>query len=205
MLSAGGNQIYHYRANPVVFDLDQDGLKDLVVGDNSGMVFFYKNVGTNAVPVFNATFDTLKTQGGTIIDAYYGSRINFVDWTEDGDPDMLISGYDGNVQLYENSMIGVEEQKGWPVVVDLSISPNPVVDRTVLKYSLDASTHVSVRVYSADGRLVTTLIDRQHGPGSHQFVWNIFDKGGGTLPAGIYLLRFDAGTATDIQRIVIIH
>lgn len=205
MLNAGGSQIYHYRANPVVFDLDRDGLKDLIVGDNSGMVFFYTNVGTNAAPVFNATYDTLKTQGGTIIDANYGSRINFVDWTEDGDHDMLISGYDGYVQLYENNTIGVEEQQGCPVVIELIISPNPLVDRAVMKYTLDASAHVRVRVYSADGRLVTTLIDQRQGPGNYQFVWNPFDRSGGTLPAGIYLVKFDAGTETNTQRVLIIH
>jgi len=32
IIYSNGKPIYHYRVNPRVFDLDQDGLKDLIVG-----------------------------------------------------------------------------------------------------------------------------------------------------------------------------
>jgi uncharacterized protein (DUF2141 family) len=43
---------------PVVYDWDNDGKKDLLAGyndpgDNYGYIRFYKNVGTDASPVFN--------------------------------------------------------------------------------------------------------------------------------------------------------
>lgn len=43
---------------PTVYDWDSDGTKDLIVGrrdavDTKGYVSFYRNIGTDAAPVFN--------------------------------------------------------------------------------------------------------------------------------------------------------
>lgn len=203
VLQAGGNDIYRYRANPRIFDLDQDGLKDLVVGDNTGQVFFYKNVGTNAAPSFDAAYEALKTKYGTVIDANYGSRFHFVDWTMDGDFDMLISGYDGYVQLYENTTLGVDELHDEYLANDFDVYPNPVADRAVLRYSLNKSTLVRAQVYSADGRHVTTLINQYQEPGNHQFVWNVSDET--EIPTGIYFITFDTDSEQHSQRILVIH
>jgi hypothetical protein len=40
---------------PIVYDLDNDGLQDLVVGERSGNINFFKNTGTPANPVFSAS------------------------------------------------------------------------------------------------------------------------------------------------------
>lgn len=41
-------------AFPTVIDLDKDGLKDLMVGEyrNGGEIYFYKNIGTEAIPKY---------------------------------------------------------------------------------------------------------------------------------------------------------
>jgi len=41
------------RAAPRVFDWNYDGLKDILVGEYEGYVYFLQNVGTNAAPVFD--------------------------------------------------------------------------------------------------------------------------------------------------------
>ncbi|MEO0226227.1 MAG: T9SS type A sorting domain-containing protein, partial [candidate division WOR-3 bacterium] len=185
VIYAGGSQLYIYRANPTVYDLDRDGLKDLVIGNDDGCVYFYKNVGTNANPVFTAARETLRTVDGTIIDAYYGSRINFVDWRGDGDLDMLISGYDGYVQLYENATVEIETGEAKDLVTsDFRVTPNPVMDRAVISYTLVNRSPVELKIYSTDGRLITTLLNRYEDAGAHRFIWNIKND----LPAGVYLL-----------------
>jgi hypothetical protein len=39
---------------PAIFDLDQDGLRDLIVGNTSGKLNFYKNTGSFTIPQFSS-------------------------------------------------------------------------------------------------------------------------------------------------------
>jgi hypothetical protein len=40
-------------AAPTIFDFDNDGLQDLIVGTYKGEFRFYKNTGTKKIPVYN--------------------------------------------------------------------------------------------------------------------------------------------------------
>jgi len=204
VISAGGSQIYQYRVTPRIFDLDRDGLKDLVVGQGDALVFFYRNVGTNAAPVFNAAYDTLKTTNGLPINAYYGSRIYLADWRGDNDPDLLISGYDGYVELYENAtIVSVEESNGSTLVSTFRLLPNPVTDRVALVYSLTKQATVHTVVYSADGRMVAALIDRNDATGDHQITWDLTDDSSNKIPSGVYFIRFTAGSEQHTERLTV--
>lgn len=70
-------------AAPAVVDFDGDGAKDLVVGDAAGDVYLYHNVGSDAVPQFDAAQKLLTVQGGAVP--------FFADWNGDGQPDLLVS------------------------------------------------------------------------------------------------------------------
>lgn len=176
-------------------------MKDLIVGNNDGNVYFYKNIGTNAAPVFGAACETLKTITNTVINAYYGSRINFVDWRGDGDIDLLISGYDGWVQLYENATLEIENEKENSLVTNgIKIAPNPARSKAVINYALRNRALVDVSVYSADGRLVARPFNLYADAGSHQLTWNV-----NNLPAGVYIVQLKAGDTITSSRIVIAH
>jgi hypothetical protein len=207
LINAGASPIYIYRVNPVVYDLDTDGLKDLIVGNDNGQVYFYKNVGTNAAPQFNTTRDTLKTIHGVVIDANAGSRVHFVDWTGDGDLDMLISGFDGFVQLYENNTItGIEEgEKQTIFVAGPDITPNPTTESALFAYSLETPAHVRIDIYSIDGRLIATPINQSESNGQHQFTWQARDAQGRKLPAGIYLVRLTAKSEMKTKSLIVTH
>lgn len=205
VMTAGASQIYRYRVNPRIYDLEQDGLKDLILGNDDGRVYFYKNVGTNANPVFNSSYDTLKTRNGTIIDAYYGSRFHIADWTDDGDPDMLISGYYGYIGLYENSVTGIREEYTKKLAKTLTITPNPVNNKAIFKYSLNRQTFVQINIYSADGRLIASPISRNKEKGDQQFTWNVCDDNDRGLPAGVYFIELKTGTEIITHRITVVR
>lgn len=204
---AGSNQLYMYRINPVVYDLDTDGLKDLIIGNDDGRVYFFRNVGTNAAPIFNANYDTLRTENGLAIDADNGSRIHFVDWRGDGDLDLVISGLNGYVQVYENNAsTGIEVGEKQAIFIQgPSITPNPMTKTALIAYSLQSTAHVRIDVYSVNGRLVATPVNQFETGGQHQFVWNAHDTQGRILPVGIYLMHLTADSETSTKSIVLMR
>jgi hypothetical protein len=90
------------RSSPVVMDLDGDGKKDLLSGNTDGMILFYKNTGTNSLPMF-AGYSPVQSLGQPIdLAGSFRSRPSVCCWTgdEDGYWDLLIGYGDGKVHLY---------------------------------------------------------------------------------------------------------
>ena len=98
MLGAGGVLDYGSRSGPVIVDFDNDGLKDLVSGDINGKVYWCKNTGTNANPYLTVPEELML--GASPIMTQSTSRIDVVDWNQDGEFDLLVGNYDSRVQLY---------------------------------------------------------------------------------------------------------
>jgi WD40 repeat protein len=95
------------RSSPVIMDFDGDGKKDLLTGNTDGMIFFYKNVGTESLPLFSGY--TLVQSNGQAIDlaGSYRSRPFVGHWTgqsnfgpKDGYWDLLVGYGDGKIHLF---------------------------------------------------------------------------------------------------------
>jgi hypothetical protein len=89
------------RSGPNVVDLDGDGLKDLVSGDMTGKVYFFKNIGTNAVPVLEQMVALLN--GTQQIQLTSTSRVTTIDWDNNGQLDMVVGNYDAILQRFMRS------------------------------------------------------------------------------------------------------
>lgn len=100
-------------AFPTLHDIDGDGLIDLIVGNynyydsTGGRLAFYKNTGTQTMPVF-----TLITRNFANVPGYNLSAGNlpsmaivptFGDLDNDGDADMIIGDLDGNIHYFQNN------------------------------------------------------------------------------------------------------
>ncbi len=69
--------------------------------------------------------------------------------------------------------------------------PNPFNPQTRIEYSLVEPGHASLRVYSAAGALVRTLVDRNYATaGNYSARWDGRDDAGSRLASGIYFYRF---------------
>jgi hypothetical protein len=204
VVQANGNDIYLYRANPRVFDLDQDGLKDLIVGADNGMLHYFKNIGTNANPLFGS-YEYLRREDNTIIDAYYGSRFCFTDWYGDGDIDILISGYYGYIEYYENATIGINEHENSIPIEHFSVAPVPAKDKVTFSYSVQKTAEVRVDIYSSEGRFVATPVNGSDNAGEQSITWTLQDSRGNKLAAGVYFARISTGNHVMSARILVLN
>lgn len=82
-------------STPSFGDLNGDGLLDLVIGEASGTINLYKNVGTKTSPKFELISDNFQN-----IKVPRRSAPTLVDFDHDGKLDMLIGSGDGEVQLW---------------------------------------------------------------------------------------------------------
>jgi TolB-like protein len=94
------------RAAPVVADWNEDGKKDLILGNGSGEIFLYLNVGTNQQPAFGKP---IKLNGGKL-DVGSNSSPEVVDWDGDGKKDLVIGNSDGEIRVYLNKGTNHEPQ-----------------------------------------------------------------------------------------------
>ncbi len=82
--------------SPNFVDMNNDGLKDLVVGDGRGFVWIYLNSGEPGKPKFT-TGEFLQTFTG------WGSRVHVADWDQDSDEDLIIGTFYGDICIFENT------------------------------------------------------------------------------------------------------
>lgn len=96
VLDEGGRMVStSFPNSPNFVDMNDDGLKDLVMGSSDGFVWIYFNRGERGAPRFTQG-NFLHTFVGN------GSKIHVVDWDQDGDYDIISGTVYGDVVYLEN-------------------------------------------------------------------------------------------------------
>jgi len=83
--------------------------------------------------------------------------------------------------------------------------PNPFNPETVIRYSVDRSGPVAIRIYNVSGALVRTLVDRVQSAGEHVERWNGTDDRGRPLPSGAYFYRLESQGFTDSKKLILLR
>lgn len=195
-----GTSLNRYRCTPQVYDMDGDGKKDLIMGDNNAGIYYYENVGTNAAPVFDGYVNVQSS--GTAIDLYYGSRLWVDDWDEDGLPDILASDYDGYVYQYYALPTGVggETTTALDSGFGFAVDGNPVSGAIAATVVLPGASQVGFHLYDACGRLVSRTDAGLLQEGENHVS---IDPGG--IGNGVYFVRCAAGDMTATCRVTVIR
>lgn len=77
--------------------------------------------------------------------------------------------------------------------------PNPFNPATVIRYSLPAASHVTLKVYNLLGEEVSTVVDRMQEAGYESVTWDA-----NNLPSGIYVYRLSSGGFAGARRMMLL-
>ncbi len=192
--------IAYHRCIPHVDDLDLDGKKDLIIGEDNGCIYFLKNSGTNASPEFAAA-EKLES-GGSPIQWPSGQTDITVwvnDWNEDGMPDILIGNYKDTVYLYLNDA-PVEVIKQSKKSLTQLFAKNIVTKGNFsINLNLKKEQNIILKLFSSDGKLIKLNNSGILSAGEHTIGMNIT-----TLPNGVYFIHYNVDNQDLRQRVVFV-
>ncbi|RJP76054.1 MAG: T9SS C-terminal target domain-containing protein [Candidatus Zixiibacteriota bacterium] len=182
------------------FDVDGDGDLDLFFNNNwtegSENLRFYRNVGTpqNAVMQW-LTNDYLPSEVPT-------PSAGFCDIDADGRTDLFVGDLYGGLLFFHGTdtvSVSPYTRPRPQRVMDLSLSPQFGNPTTAISFQLPVAQDVDLAVYNLLGARVATLVDGWREAGSHRVTFD-----GADLPSGVYLVRLQAGGASQVEKVVLL-
>jgi flagellar hook assembly protein FlgD len=87
----------------------------------------------------------------------------------------------------------------------LQLGPNPLGATTAIRYVLETSGYVQLRVFDVCGRLLHTLVSRPQSTGTHELVWDGKTAMGTPIPSGMYFLRLEVGNVAESREFVVLR
>ncbi|MBN2070732.1 MAG: T9SS type A sorting domain-containing protein [Candidatus Krumholzibacteriota bacterium] len=83
--------------------------------------------------------------------------------------------------------------------------PNPFNPATSISFTLPRGGKADLSVYSVEGKLIATLLDRVCVKGENTVVWNGSDRKGNLVPSGVYFYRLSAGKKVLTRKMVLLR
>jgi hypothetical protein len=83
--------------------------------------------------------------------------------------------------------------------------PNPFNPATTIRYELEESGVVSLRVYNVAGQLVRTLVDGHRAAGQvYEAVWNGRNDAGQTVSSGVYFYKLSSEGFAKTKKMILL-
>ncbi len=83
--------------------------------------------------------------------------------------------------------------------------PNPFNPETEIKYQLPEASSVNIKVYNIMGQEIKTLFSDHQSAGYYSIKWDGTNNMGMKVASGIYVYRLQAGSFTDIKKMVFLQ
>jgi len=77
--------------------------------------------------------------------------------------------------------------------------PNPFNPTTTINFSIPKESHVVLTVYNSIGQLVTTLTNKDMGPGNYFKVWNATNQ-----VSGVYFYRLETDNFVKVKKMLLL-
>ncbi len=201
--SSGDLVVSGGRASPVILDLDEDGIKDLLSGNTLGEILVYTNIGTNAAPLFDG-YTQLESGGVPIdFDGTPRTRPFVCDWTGDGLLDLLTGLSDGRVHLFQGHPTAVPETM--PMALLHRPWPNPANPSVNVSFTLEEAGHLNLSIHNVQGQHLSTLSRGYHEAGRYDHVWNGRKDDGQEMPSGVYFITLKSHEMVESRRVVLLR
>lgn len=81
--------------------------------------------------------------------------------------------------------------------------PNPFNPLTVITYSIPENARVKIEVYNVLGQKVASLYDQEQTVGTHSMAWNARDDHGYKSSSGVYFLKMQAGSFSQVKKMLL--
>lgn len=156
-------------SDPILFDWNNDGKKDLLVGEfmsrmsvadrkadpklKGSHIRVYYNVGTNTVPKFTDDFVWAQDKTGAYLNVVTSCCIGFTprvyDLNSDGFQDIITGSFPGHVTCYYGSKDGFEapvnlEQKGMPTPAEMKLDTDVTNSESAMYWAYSSADFVDV-------------------------------------------------------------
>ena len=109
-------------AYPQLFDLNNDGLLDLIIGNKNGKIFYYKNIGTLTEPsfqLFNSMLGNIDVSSN-IPDGYASPHF----FRLNNETHLFIGGIDGKLRYYNNIDGNLDQGQDFTLISDNYLNIN---------------------------------------------------------------------------------
>jgi hypothetical protein len=103
------------------------------------------------------------------------------------------------IDIEQTGSSGIASQAGSPVqYFELCQNyPNPFNPSTVIKFNMQKTGNVNIKIYDMTGREIETVLNGQVTAGYHEIRWNA-----NNLSSGVYFYRMQAGKFTETKKMV---
>ena len=173
-----------------IADLNNDGKREVLAGNQAGMVYCFNGANGNPFWSYNA---------GRLI---YSVRA-IADITFDGHPDILVgtqasssTGIASAIAICSGSYVGVAEEQLNNIKNIISIYPR--VSRTGFNINFGNLSISRISIYDAMGRIV-----KNYDKPSNAIIWNGRDQQNRMISHGIYFVKVEGKDISQIEKIIV--
>ncbi|MDI3503290.1 MAG: hypothetical protein PWP64_226 [Candidatus Cloacimonadota bacterium] len=193
------------------------------LGDNSALKFYARShtsdYGLERFRVGVSTMDVILIQGFQYITGaeYVEAPTNWTEYLYD------LSAYDGqdvyiaircvsddafifyvdNFSVHSNGGTPSEDSTAPVLTTELKSNyPNPFNPTTTIRYSVQETSPVNIKIYNAKGQLVKQLVKETKAAGEYSVIWNGTDLNNQAVSTGIYFYKMNAGKYSSTRKMI---
>lgn len=186
-------------STPFLFDYDKDGDYDLFTGSRKGELFYFRNDGTNILPVWNLITNKF-------LDDNFGGNTHpfFIDIDEDTDFDLFLGNVKGGLYFYSNSEITSVTDWGLKPIENFSLDvyPNPFNPGTQIRIETKEAQFTTIDIFNSVGEKVKSLHNDYMPAGTNYYYWYGDNNSGEVLPSGVYFILASSAINTKAIKVL---